>query len=82
MFGHVVGQPLTRGDPVGLALEHRQVLDLVDARIDDLHGGAAGPDDRHPFTGEVQRRIPPCGVNAGARERIPAGRSGRRGRLR
>ena len=72
MFGHVVGQPLARRDPVRLALEHRQVLDLVDTSVDDLHSGAAGPDDRHPFTREIQRRIPLRGVNAGARERVPA----------
>ena len=65
-----------------LALEHRQVLDLLDARVDDLHGGAAGSDDRHPLAGQVQRGIPLRGVNADARERIPARQSGQRGRLR
>ena len=72
MFGHVVGEPFARRDPVRLALEHSQVLDLVDTGIDNLHSGATGSDDRHPFTSEVQRRIPQRRVNAGARERVPA----------
>ena len=53
-----------------LTLEHSQVRHLVDARVDDLHGGAAGPDDRHPLAGEIQRRIPQRRMSAVARERF------------
>src|SRR5271156_7016 len=72
MRRHVVGQPVTGGHPVRLTLEHGQVLHLVDTRVDDLHGGAAGPDDGDLLTGEVQRLIPQRRVNADARERVSA----------
>ena len=51
VLGNVVGQPLARRNPVRLALEDGQVLDLVDAGVDDLYCGAACTDDRHPLAG-------------------------------
>ena len=72
VLGHVIGQPLARSNPVRLPLEDRQMLDLVDAGVDDLHRCAACTDDRHPLAVQVQRSIPLSGVNAGARERLPA----------
>lgn len=52
--GHLIGQPLTRRHPVWLPLEHRQVLDLVNTRVDDLYGGAARPDHSHLLAGEIE----------------------------
>ena len=69
---HIVTGPLARCDPVRLTLEHRQMLDLVDTRVDDLDRGAARPDDGDPFAGEVERRVPLRGVNTDAREGVPA----------
>ena len=70
VFGHVVGQSLARCDPVGLTLEHRQVLDLLDAGVDDLHGRAARSDDGDPLPRQVDLGIPQGGVQTDARERV------------
>src|SRR6478609_4413508 len=49
------------------------MLDLIDTRIHDLHRRATGTDDRDPSAGQVERCVPPGGMNTVARERLSTG---------
>ena len=74
--GHLLGadRPVVqRRAPVGPALEHRQLADLIGQRADDLHAGGAGADDADAQSGQVAGVVGPVvGVERTAAEVVHA----------
>ena len=74
---HLVGHRCVvlrrRHEPVGRALEHEELGDVVGDRGDELDRARAGADHRDPFAGEIDRVVPLGGVErrSGERARVP-----------